>query len=78
MAARYCVAMATDSVTAEGIRRMPRHRIVSLMRERGVTQVAVAKMAGVSPFYVNWTIARKYTKGPRVEAVWHELIKRLT
>jgi predicted transcriptional regulator len=59
------------------IRKLPRHRLVSLMRERGLTQVSVAKWAGVSPFYVNWTIARKYTKGPKVEAVWRELIKRL-
>lgn len=61
------------------VRHLPRHVIVSRLRDVRVTQQMIGDRVGVSHSFVNRVIARRAVVRPSVksEAVWREIEKAL-
>ena len=65
-------------MTTATIRRLPRHRIVTLLKARRVRQRDIADRAQVDQSTVSRVIARRAQDSPLVERVWREIELALT
>ena len=59
------------------VRRLPRHRIVTLLKARGIRQCDIALLAGVNQPQVSKVIGRQVRDSEGAERVWQEIERAL-